>query len=74
MYSFNELYPDPPTLQESFAYWLCRLHKLPKPDVFSADNLKSAMGYHFEVEEQAYTPKMLLMHQAGYLFTERVSR
>jgi hypothetical protein len=59
MYSFSELCPDPPTWQTSFAYWLCRLNKLPPPDVFSAENLKSAMGYHFEVEEQAHTLNML---------------
>lgn len=60
MYPFVELYPDvddgPPM---SFAYWLCRLHKQPKPSVISADGLQSAMSYHFDVEEQAYAPEML---------------
>jgi hypothetical protein len=58
MYSFTELHPHQGKgFPDSFAYWLCCLHKEPKD--FSAGNLKSAMSYHFDVEEQAYTPKML---------------
>ncbi len=60
MYSFAELHSNKGDgLPDSFAYWICRLHKQPKPDLFCTERLKSAMSYHFDVEEQAYTPKML---------------
>jgi hypothetical protein len=60
MYSFPELHGHlGDGLPNSFAYWLCRLRKKPKPQDFNASTLENRMSYHYEVEEQAYMPKML---------------
>jgi hypothetical protein len=60
MYSFSELCPNSDfEWNNSFAYWLCRLHREPKPSEFTAERLKRAMSHHFDVEEQAYEPKQL---------------
>lgn len=60
MYSFEEIYPDDENERPcSFAYWLCRLRKEPKGFEMLADNLQRVMSFHYDVEEQAYTPEML---------------
>jgi hypothetical protein len=57
MFSFAELSTS--DVVSTFAYWVI-VEKKPLPkNSGTLDSLKSWMSYHYDLEEQSYTPKML---------------
>jgi len=57
MFSFAELSTS--DVVTTFAYWVIVEKKTLPKDAGMLDSLKGWMSYHYDVEEQAYTPKML---------------
>lgn len=57
MFSFSELSTS--DVDTTFAYWVFVERKQLPKDAGKLDALMSWMSYHYDVEEQAYTPKML---------------
>ena len=57
MYDFDELCGSDVTT--TFAYWLLAERKTLPESEFTLENIKGWMSYHYDIEEQAYTSKML---------------
>ena len=58
MFEFRELTSGDGDV-DTFAYWVLVLKKLLPRKCASVDYVKSLMSRHYDIEEQAYTPRML---------------